>query len=216
MFRNKNLILVGIFAVAMSYLESAVVVYLREMYGIVDLIKDTPLTPDKYTIIETGREAATLAMLLIIGLISGNKKHQKIGYSILAFGIWDIFYYIWLFIFIQWPKSILEWDILFLIPLPWWGPVITPILISLFFIATGYFLVTRENLLITKSDWIVFFFSVIIVLFTFMEDGIKIILSGNIDLNAVRPKNFNWILFLIGYAGMVIPGLRVILRSINK
>ena len=216
MIKSNRFILVGIFAVAMAYLESAVVVYLREMYGIVDLIKDTPLSPDKYTIIEIGREAATLVMLALVGLITGETRQKKIGYSIFAFGIWDIFYYVWLYLFIQWPKSLLEWDILFLIPLPWWGPVITPVLISIFFILVGYFLITKEKIILSKIDWTIFWISILIILFTFMEDGIKIILSGNIDLNAVRPTNFNWSLFFIGYAGMVTSVLRVIFRSMNK
>jgi hypothetical protein len=216
MTKNRILILVGIFSIAMAYLESAVVVYLREMYGIVDLIKDTPLTPDKYTTIEIGREAATLVMLLMIGLISGNNKHQKIGYSIFAFGIWDIFYYIWLFIFVQWPKSLLEWDILFLIPLPWWGPVITPILISLVLILIGYFLITIENIIINKIDWMLFYASILIIFFTFMEGGITAVISCNVDLNNLRPTNFNWILFLIGYAGMATSGFRVIFRARSK
>ena len=42
----------------------------------------------------------------------------------MAFGIWDIFYYVFLKIIYDWPKSLFDWDILFLIPLPWWGPVI--------------------------------------------------------------------------------------------
>ena len=26
-----------------------------------------------------------------------------------------------------WPETVLDWDILFLLPLPWWGPVIAPV-----------------------------------------------------------------------------------------
>jgi hypothetical protein len=200
---------VGLFAIAMAYLESAVVVYLRAMYGIVDLLKDTPLTPDTYTIIEIGREAATLVMLAIIGLITGNTLPKRIGYFIFAFGIWDIFYYIWLYIFIHWPKSLLEWDILFLIPVPWWGPVITPIIISIFLISVGYLLINEVKFKITLIDWIIFSLSIVIILYTFMEDSIKVILSGSTDLNEVRPTDFNWILFLIGYAGMIFTGLKV-------
>ena len=91
MLRNKNLILVGIFAISMAYLESAVVVYLRAMYGIKDLLRDTPLLTDPYTVIEVGREAATLVMLIIIGIISGNTWQKRIAYSVFAFAIWDIF-----------------------------------------------------------------------------------------------------------------------------
>ena len=216
MLRNKNLILVGIFAIAMAYLESAVVVYLRAMHGIEDLLKDTPLLADQYTIIEIGREAATLVMLVIIGLIAGNTWQRKIAFSIFAFGIWDIFYYVWLFLFIHWPKSLFEWDILFLIPLPWWGPVIAPIIISIFLISISYLLIIEVKLKIKTFDWAVFCLSIIIILYTFMEDSIKTMLSGGIDINEVRPTNFNWVLFLIAYISMIITGIKVFYSGRNN
>jgi len=183
----------------MAYLESAVVVYLREMYHIVDLVKDTPLKPDAYTIIEIGREAATIVMLAVIGLLAGNTLPKKIGYFFLSFGVWDIFYYIWLYVFIQWPKSLFEWDILFLIPLPWWGPVIAPVLISLLLILIGYLLISEVKFKVTSIDWIGFILSIIVLLYTFTEDSIKLIISGTGDLTEIRPTAFNWILFLIAY-----------------
>ena len=216
MLRNKNLIFVGIFAIAMAYLESAVVVYLRAMYGIEDLLRDTPLLADPYTIIEIGREAATLVMLIIIGLIAGNTWQKKIGYFVFAFGVWDIFYYVWLFLFIQWPKSLFEWDILFLIPLPWWGPVISPIIISIFLISISYLLIIDFKLKIKTFDWVVFCLSIIIILYTFMEDSIKTILSGGININEVRPSNFNWILFLIAYISMIITSIKAFYSGKNN
>lgn len=215
MLRNNNLISVGIFAIAMAYLESAVVVYLREMYGIKDLLRDTPLLADPYTVIEVGREAATLVMLIIIGIISGNTCQKRIAYSIFAFAIWDIFYYIWLFLFIQWPKSLFEWDILFLIPLPWWGPVITPVIISFLLILISYLVIIDAKFKITSFDWIIFSLAIIMILFTFMEDSIKTILSGAKNINEVRPTDFNWILFLIAYISMIITSIKVFYSGRN-
>jgi hypothetical protein len=216
MLKNKNLILVGIFAVAMAYLESAVVVYLRGMYGIVDLMKDIPLESDIFTVIEIGRETATLVMLFIIGLIAGNTWQKKIGYSIFAFGVWDVFYYIWLVLFIQWPKSLFEWDILFLIPFPWWGPVIAPVIISILLISISYFLIIEVKLRITSLEWIIFCSSIIIILYTFMEDSIKTILSGSSNINEIRPTNFNWILFFIAYISMIITSIKVFYSARNN
>ncbi len=175
MLKEKNIILVGIFAIAMAYLESAVVVYLRVMYGIEYLLQDLNLTADAYTFIEIGREAATIVMLAFVALLAGNNWPKKIGYFFLSFGVWDIFYYIWLYIFIQWPKSLLEWDILFLIPLPWWGPVIAPVLISILLISTGFLLIKDIKFKVTWIDWTAFSLSIILILFTFMEDSIGII-----------------------------------------
>lgn len=209
MLRQKNLILVSLFAIAMAYLESAVVVYLRAMYGIEDLLRDINLAPDMYTAIEIGREAATLIMLAAVGIIAGINWPKKIGFFFLAFGIWDIFYYIWLYVFIQWPKSLFEWDILFLIPLPWWGPVIAPILISILLISIGYLLLNDAQFKISSIDWIVFILSIVVLLYTFTEDSIKLIISGTGDLTQIRPNTFNWILFLIAYAAWTLTTIKV-------
>lgn len=216
MKKEKNILLVTIFAIAMAYLESAVVVYLRGMYGIVDLLRDLNLTIDKYTFIEIGREAATIVMLLMISLIAGNNKPKKIGYFFLSFGIWDIFYYLWLYVFIQWPKSILDWDVLFLIPLPWWGPVLSPILISILLILTGYFLVIEKQFKIRKIEWIISLSSILIILFTFMQDSINTLISGIGDLTTVRPTNYNWILFFAAYFVWFITTLRVFFLTQSK
>jgi len=216
MILQKNLILVGIFAVAMAYLESAVVVYLRAMYGIEDLIRDINFVPDKYTFIEIGREAATVLMLAMIAVIAGASRPKKLGYFFLSFGIWDIFYYIWLLVFIEWPKSLLEWDVLFLIPLPWWGPVIAPVLISALLIFAGYMLITKIKYQITIIDWTLLGLSILILLYTFMEDSIKIILSGTGDLTTVRPTSFNWILFIAGYAGLLIVIIKIFYISVKN
>lgn len=199
MLKEKNILLVTFFAIAMAYLESAVVVYLRGLYKIEDLIRDMNFTPDTYTIIELGREAATIIMLAMIAVIAGNTKQKRLGYFFYSFGIWDIFYYIWLYVFIQWPQSLLDWDILFLIPLPWWGPVIAPILISALLIFTGYFFVNGNKFRINLISGIIILISMLIILFTFMEDSIRIIITGNGDLTTVRPTHYNWILFLITY-----------------
>jgi hypothetical protein len=209
MLRNRNVILVSLFAIAMAYLESAVVVYLRAMYGIEDLLRDINFETDIYTFIEIGREAATIVMLVIIGLIAGNTWPKKIGYFFLSFGVWDIFYYIWLYVFIQWPKSLFEWDILFLIPLPWWGPVITPVLISLLLILIGYLLISEVKFKVTSIDWILFILSIIVLLYTFTEDSVSAIISETGDLAQIRPTTFNWIIFLIAYAVWVLTTLKV-------
>lgn len=204
MIRHKKLIFIGIFAIAMAYLESAVVVYLRAMYGIEDLIRDINFVPDKYTFIEIGREAATVIMLAMIAIIAGNSRQKRIGYFFYSFGIWDIFYYIWLYVFIQWPTSFLEWDVLFLIPFPWWGPVIAPVLISVLLIITGCLLIKEVRYKITVLDWTIIGLSIVIMLYTFTEDSIKIILSGTADLASVLPTSFNWLVFSTGCIGIFI------------
>ena len=74
------------------------------------------------------REAATLVMLLAVGMLAGADVAPRLGYTAIAFGVWDIFYYVFLRVIGGWPRSLFDWDILFLLPLPWWGPVLAPVL----------------------------------------------------------------------------------------
>jgi hypothetical protein len=46
---------------------------------------------------------------------------------------------------LNWPASLLEWDVLFLIPLPWIGPVIAPLLVSIMMIAGGWLILKKEE-----------------------------------------------------------------------
>ena len=126
-----------LFAVAMGYFEAAVVVYLRELYYPEGF--SFPLKPIsmRLIVIEFFREVATIVMLLTVAGLAGRKFWERFGFFIVLFGVWDIFYYIWLKVTINWPLSLFEWDILFLIPLPWLGPVIAPVLIALLMIIIG-------------------------------------------------------------------------------
>jgi hypothetical protein len=209
LLKEKNILLVIIFAIAMAYLESAAVVYLRGMYGIKDLLRDINFQVDAYTFIEIGREAATIVMLGLVSSLAGSNWLKKVGFFFLSFGIWDIFYYIWLYVFIQWPKSLFEWDVLFLIPLPWWGPVLAPILISILLIVTGYLLIVETKFKIKRFDWLIFFLSVSVILFTFMEDSINIILTGEGNLAEVRPIKFDWVLYLISLLVWVLTTFKI-------
>ena len=86
---------------------------------------------------EVVREAATLVMLLAVGWLAGRTWRSRLGFTLLAFGVWDIAYYLWLVPLTAWPNSLADWDILFLIPLPWWGPVLAPVMIAALMILGG-------------------------------------------------------------------------------
>jgi hypothetical protein len=88
-------------------------------------------------VIEAGREAATLVMLGAVGWLAGRSGLERLAWTAVAFGTWDIFYYAWLWAFIGWPSSPGTWDLLFLIPVPWTGPVWAPIAISLALVGFG-------------------------------------------------------------------------------
>ncbi len=127
----------GIFAIAMAYLESAVVVYLRLLYypeGFTVVLKPMPLS---IYFIELGREAATIVMLFTVARLSFRSFWLRFSAFLYLFAVWDLFYYLWLYLFIHWPPSLKTWDILFLIPIAWIGPVWSPMVVSLNFVAAS-------------------------------------------------------------------------------
>ena len=116
------------FAVAMAFVEAAVVVYLREIIGGGPLfpMKEIPAT---LLAVEVGRGAATIVMLLSVAFLSFRGEARRMGAFLLLFPVWDAFYYLWLHVTIGWPAGVSDWDVLFLIPLPWVGPVWSVLLI---------------------------------------------------------------------------------------
>jgi hypothetical protein len=128
------------YAVAMAYVESAVVVYLRALYyphGFAFPL--APLPPD-IVAIEIGREAATLVMLLGVTMLAARDRWERFPAFCVSFGVWDLFYYVWLWLLLGWPPSLFTWDVLFLIPVPWTGPVMAPVVVSVLLVLGGLLL----------------------------------------------------------------------------
>ena len=207
----RKLLWVGLFAIAMAYVESAVVVYIRRIYGISDLIIDIPPFDPVLAPIEVGRELATLIMLLAVGWAVGKSLQSRISYTFIIFGVWDIFYYIWLRLFIGWPISLFSPDILFLIPLPWWGPVIAPVLIACLMVVGGILTVISDDkgrkIRFSAFDWITLIAGVLIMLYSFMEDALSIMPADIVTLAQLRPTSFNWPIYILG---LVITGYVVL------
>lgn len=116
------------FAVSMAFVEAAVVVYLREVIGEGPIFPMKEI-PEKLLLVEVGREAATIGMLVSVAILSVRGGLRRMGAFLLTFSVWDVFYYLWLAVTIGWPAGIGDWDVLFLIPLPWVGPVWSVLLI---------------------------------------------------------------------------------------
>lgn len=146
----------------MAYMEAVLVVYLREILAIsypqqippaevalsvpyFTLLKN-PLSviPDlKILIIEIFRETATIIMLFTFAWLVGKKWHEKLAVFFFSFGLWDIFYYVFLYVLLKWPTSLSTIDVLFLIPLPWIAPVWVPILVSTLMISISVFIMVK-------------------------------------------------------------------------
>jgi hypothetical protein len=201
--QTRRLAPVAIFAVAMAYLEAAVVVYLRRLFGVVEPWRDAGIFDRSLAAVEVGREAATLIMLLALGLAVGRNLQARLGFAVFAFGVWDIFYYVWLKVLLDWPASLLTPDILFLIPLPWWGPVIAPVLIALLMAGAGWAAVAlddrRRSLRLRWPDVLLSIAGNQLVLYAFMGDAIAALPATAETLARVRPEGFRWGIFGAGY-----------------
>jgi len=213
----KTFIILTIFAIAMGFLEAIVVVYLREIYYPQGFEFPLNTFSSKMLSVEWIREISTIIMLVTIGIIAGKNFLQKFSFFLYTFAIWDIFYYVALKLILNWPPSLLTWDILFLIPVPWVGPVLAPIICSLTMILLGGSIVfLQEKGYIVKMkvpDWVLLFSGAFMIFCSFIWDYFRIIvqegllssfwkLANNKHLQEIisqyKPTYYNWWLFIIG------------------
>ncbi|MGA2668754.1 MAG: hypothetical protein ABSF32_07520 [Ignavibacteria bacterium] len=170
----KKIILIFIFTAAFAYVESAVVIYLRQIYYPQGFHFPIKKHVDLLLYIEVIREFATLVIMVSIGALLSKKFWEGFGYFLVIFGTWDIFFYIWLKAAINWPTSIVEPDILFLIPVPWIAPVLAPVLVSLVMIGIGIDITgifdKGYNVKPHLIHWIIVLLGSIFILYSFMCD----------------------------------------------
>ncbi|MBU3907385.1 MAG: hypothetical protein KKA64_04005 [Nanoarchaeota archaeon] len=203
----------------MAFLETVIVFYLRKLYYPAGF--QFPLTPISSFIlnIEWVREFFTIVMLLCVAFITGKKFYERFAYFLYSFAIWDIFYYIWLKVLLDWPASLLTWDLLFLIPFPWLGPVLAPLICSLtmIFLALCILILQdkKKNNKLNLREWILLVLGALIIQYTFLYDFASLIiknglLSNCFDLMSNQkfltliysyiPVYYNWLIFSIGEA----------------
>jgi hypothetical protein len=201
------------FATAMAWVESAVVYYMRTM---IDRI--VPYQPNPLPIIgflgpvELVREMATMIMLLAVGVLAGQTCRSRLGYTAIAFGVWDIFYYLFLKAMCGWPHSIFDWDILFLLPLPWWGPVLAPVLIALLMIVWGTLATQFEQIPASRvsnvTAWGIAAVGMVLALRIFMADTMRVADQGIDAIRNVLPERFAWLQFCLALGLMAAPVIR--------
>jgi hypothetical protein len=212
----RPLVALFLFGASFGYVEAAVVVYLREHYEplkrelhqerapgdlfpLVTLqqLAETGGPYERLLGVEVIREAATIALLISIATAISWNFNAGMAAFLIAFGVWDIFYYVFLKAIIDWPQSIFEWDILFLIPLPWVGPVVAPVLVSVSMIVTGIWLLGRESagqpVRIGWPHWGAIVAGGLVIIVSFCWDYRQVMAGG-------MPNPFPWSIFVAGEA----------------
>ncbi|HJN44504.1 MAG: hypothetical protein CL477_11555 [Acidobacteria bacterium] len=187
----------AVYAVAMAYVESAVVVYLRAIYYPDGFAFPLVLIEPGMSAIEIGREAATLVVLLGVAAVMTTDRWERFLFVALSFGIWDIFYYVWLWVFLGWPPSLFTWDILFLVPVPWIAPVLAPVIVSVGLIV-GSLLLLRAKQHGARLAFPVWLWGLAVA------GGCLVLLSFTLDFGIVLLQRdlppFRWWLFAAGIA----------------
>lgn len=222
----------AIFALAMGFLEGIVVIYLRELYYPDGFEFPLRLMSADLVKAEWIREIATLVMLAAVGIIAGRNGLQRLFYALFAFGVWDIVYYGALRLLIGWPVSLFTWDLLFLIPISWLGPVLAPVINSLTMILMALLFIGRQEkgyyIRPGVSDWVLIFGGAFVILYTYLADYTRLLYeSGALSakgspeagerfyamITAYIPEHYRWKLFILGEVLIIAATINVMIRS---
>jgi hypothetical protein len=186
------------YAAAMAYLEAAVVVYLQLALGL-QVGAIFPVLPasgaGNLVAIEAGREVATLVMIATVGLLIGRTWLERLAWSAVIFGVWDIGYYAWLHVFSGWPPTPDTPDILFLLPVPWVGPIWSPVAVSAALVGAGLAAASAirsgRRLAVARWHWAAGIGGGLLVVLSYTLDAGRLIDGG-------LPGPYLWPIFAIG------------------
>jgi hypothetical protein len=211
---GRRLLLLILFGVAFGYAEAATVVYIRVMYEPIH----QRLFPDRapndlfpfislerwareapsYTQgpgLKIGREVSTIVLVAVMAWGVSRTVAQWFASFTLCFGVWDLAYYLWLWVLTGWPASLFDWDMLFVVPLPWVAPVLAPLLVAATMTATGVVYLWLEASgrppRPRAGHWAAVLLGGLTILAAFWWDYRNIEASG-------YPAPFHWTLFLAG------------------
>ena len=206
------------FAIAMGYLESSVVVYLRELYYPAGFNFPLKAMAQDVAFTELLREAATLSMILAVSVLVAEFWLHRFAWFLLVFSVWDISYYLFLKLLLDWPESLFTTDILFLLPSIWTGPVIAPVINSFTMILVAAVILKNRNgvkplIRLSRVVWVLLIAGSLIVLVAYMKDFAAYVIDykrlfPSMDISSAQfilalstqfiPRSFDWLLFCTG------------------
>ena len=212
---NIQLVWITLFGISMAFFESSIVVYLRALYYPEGFSFPLEIVEPHIAITEFFRELFSLLMIISVALIATRNFMQRFANFLYIFAVWDIFYYIFLKLLLGWPASLMTWDILFLIPVAWTGPVITPIIISLimilFALTIRYFnRLSNFNMFFELREWLVLIGGAVVIFVSFIWDYMAFAINNYSKSNEAlfnnleaitlnyAPQAFNWWIYILG------------------
>lgn len=198
----KKLLPLCILGIAFGMIEASVVIYLRPFFAPADspfslvLLNPEGMTALQRTLltVEAWREIATLLLIAGAAAVAARSLLHWAAYFVFTFAVWDIFYYIWLSVRIGWPQTLMQWDILFLIPKMWLAPVLVPLLISVMGIVMSMVVVRtldlRRSVHMAFYHWTPVCLALLLWLISFLNKSDKGMTSF--------PESYSWWLFVLG------------------
>jgi hypothetical protein len=222
------------YGVGMALLEAVVVVYLRALYYPDGF--SFPLETMDWSIyrIEILREAGTLLMLACVSALAAESFTTWLAYFLFNFAVWDIFYYVWLKVLLNWPASFMEWDVLFLIPITWDGPVLSPLLCTIAMLTLAAILLINhqhgKQVKLNGKEWALLAGGALLIFTSFIWNYTGLMLRGGyfMDLSNLGssadllqasatfiPPSFQWPIFLAGY-GLIWIGIWMLTVRLRK
>jgi hypothetical protein len=159
-FTRTHLLAAALFAASFGVVEGTVVVYLRAVLGAAagystslpgvaqfseslhQVRLEPAALPPSLLRVEVFREAATIFMLVSVALLAAPNVQGRWAMFLWTFAIWDVTYYVTLWVTLGWPASMTDPDVLFLIPVVWDSPVWFPLLVST--LSAGAVLIARR------------------------------------------------------------------------
>lgn len=222
---GRKYLILSIYGIAMGAFEAIVVIYLRRIYYPDGFKFPLRLFSSKMHLIELLREFSTIVMIITVAFLSARDYLKRAAWFLYIFALWDIFYYVMLKVLIGWPPSLLTWDILFLIPVTWAGPVLAPLICSATMILMAILIIHTKDkwnrVRMNVSDWVLIISGAFVIFWSFINDYFLIIVRGgflegliNLSENSgfhkkiieYTPSDFNWLIFTFGEI-LIIAGL---------
>jgi hypothetical protein len=189
----------------MALVEAAIVVHLRHLYYPLDPQQLFPLALLSHAdlALELARELATVAMILAVAVLAERGWARRFAAFVFVFGLWDLGYYAWLKLVLDWPRHWLEWDVLFLIPWPWFGPWLAAALIAAVFTLWGGWVLAGGHTPRPQTvDLVGFLIGTLLALAAFLAPAWPLLAVGEEAFRGWQPVTFLWVLYTPGLALM--------------
>lgn len=184
-----------IWSVAFGMIEAAVVIYLRKIYYPSGFAFPVIIAAFDVALVELIRELATLVLMWSLAALVHRKLINRMAVFMFVFAVWDIFYYVFLKLFLNWPESLATWDILFLLPYPWVGPVWAPVVVSMALIYASVRILgahfRAQTLALHRQDWLQILAAGVVIIISFLIPGRHVI-------NQTIPQHYPWYILVTG------------------